>query len=66
MEEIVERHKESINAPALRFHCEHMLAGVHKAERELGYHAGTSVEEGMRRSLRWMVAQGLLRTEVTL
>ena len=66
MEELIRLHPDAVNVPALRFHCEHMSADISKAHRDLGYEPRFSVEEGMRRSLRWMVANGHLRTEASL
>ena len=66
MEELVRLHPDAVNASALRFHCEHMSADISKAHRDLGYDPRGPVEEGMRRSLRWMVVNGHLRTEAPL
>jgi len=65
-EELIRRYGDGVNASALRFHCEHMFASITKAGQELGYDHRVSLEEGMRRSLRWMVERGLLRTEAPL
>jgi nucleoside-diphosphate-sugar epimerase len=66
MEELIRLHPDAVNVPAFRFHCEHMFADISKAHRELGYDPQVSVEEGMRRSLRWMAEKGQLRTEEPL
>jgi len=66
MEELIRLHPDAVNAAALRFHCEHMFADIGKAHRELGYDPQVTVEEGMRRSLRWMVKEGHLRTGAPL
>lgn len=66
MAELIERYSDKVDVSALRFHCEHMLACIRKASAELGYHPRIDVREGMRRSLRWVVHQGLLKTEAPL
>ena len=66
MAELIERYSDKVDVSALRFHCEHMLACIRKASAELGYYPRIDVREGMRRSLRWMVQQGLLKTEAPL
>jgi nucleoside-diphosphate-sugar epimerase len=37
-----------------------IACSIEKAQRELGYHPEVALEEGMRRSIAWCIAQGLL------
>ena len=36
-----------------------IACSIEKAQRELGYNPPVALEEGMRRSLAWCLAQGL-------
>jgi nucleoside-diphosphate-sugar epimerase len=49
------------NEAGIRFACEHMSIDSTKARRELNYSPQFSVREGLRDSLGWMIAEGLLK-----
>ncbi|MCP4639054.1 MAG: NAD-dependent epimerase/dehydratase family protein [bacterium] len=62
MDEIIATGKA--NEAGIRFVCEHMSIDSARARRDLDYTPRFDVKEGLRDSLQWMVAEGLLNAEV--
>ncbi|MFH2068455.1 MAG: NAD(P)-dependent oxidoreductase [Candidatus Omnitrophota bacterium] len=52
--------KSGLDVEGLKFFCEHMCFDISKAKKELGYRVNVSLEESVKRTIDWCLANNLI------
>lgn len=58
--EVLARHPQFTNERGMRFSCQHMCASIAKAEAQLGWRPGITLDTGLRENVGWMREQAIL------